>query len=65
MLHPPYVSPMQWFFPMGQTSAVSLTQDLPPGKHANVLVLGNGDARNILYTLFNEQNNGALPRLVV
>jgi len=58
MLHPPYVSPMQWFFPMGQTAAVSLTQDLPPGKQANCLVLGNGDARNILFTLFNEQNNG-------
>ena len=45
---------------MGQTSAVSLTQDLPPGKQANCLVLGNGDARNILFTLFNDQNNGTL-----
>jgi hypothetical protein len=63
MLHPPYVSPMQWFFPMGQTAAVSLTQDLPPGKQANCLVLGNGDARNILFTLFNEQNSGTTSRV--
>jgi len=49
---------MQWFFPMGNTSAISLTQDLPPGKPANCLLLGNGDARNILYTLQYEESNG-------
>ena len=49
---------MQWFYPIGNTAAVSLTQDLPPGKQANCLVLGNGDPRNILFTLYNEENEG-------
>jgi hypothetical protein len=49
---------MQWFYPIGNTAATCLTQDLPPGKQANCLLLGNGDARNILYTIFSEENNG-------
>ncbi|KAK4099165.1 hypothetical protein N658DRAFT_174868 [Parathielavia hyrcaniae] len=32
--------------------AVSLTEDLPQGIDADILVLGCGDARHILYTLF-------------
>jgi hypothetical protein len=58
MEHPVYIAPMQWFYPIGNTAAVSLTQDLPPGKQANCLVLGNGDPRNILFTLYNEENSG-------
>jgi hypothetical protein len=46
---------MQWFFPFGNTAAVSLSQDVPPGMPINALLLGNGDARNILFTLFNDQ----------
>lgn len=57
MNHPTYVSPMQWFFPFGNTAAVSLSQDLPPGKSLIALLLGNGDPRNILFTLFNDQNS--------
>jgi len=47
---------MQWFFPFGNTSAVSLSQDAPPGKPINALLLGNGDPRNILFTLFNDKH---------
>jgi hypothetical protein len=35
--------------------AVSLTEDLPQGVDADILLLGCGDARNILYTSFVEQ----------
>jgi hypothetical protein len=35
-----------------------MTQDLPHGKPANCLVPGNDDPRNILFTLFHEENNG-------
>jgi hypothetical protein len=31
--------------------AVSLTEDLPQGADADILLLGCGDARNILYTV--------------
>ncbi|EIN05453.1 hypothetical protein PUNSTDRAFT_74840 [Punctularia strigosozonata HHB-11173 SS5] len=41
-----------FFYPVGNTAAICLTQDLPPGQAADVLLLGCGDPRNILYTLF-------------
>lgn len=34
--------------------ATSLTEDLPQGVDADILLLGCGDARHILYTLFAE-----------
>lgn len=40
-----------FFYPVGNTSPVSLTQDLPPNIPADILLLGCGDPRNILYTL--------------
>jgi len=58
MLHPVSVSPMQWFYPIGTTSATSLTQDLPPETTANCLLLGTGDPRDILFTLYNDLNKG-------
>jgi hypothetical protein len=57
MNHPTYVSPMQWFYPIGNTAAASLSQDIPPGKTVNALLLGNGDPRNILFTLYNDQGH--------
>jgi hypothetical protein len=56
MLHAVDVGPLQWFFPTGTASAVSLTHELPPGKPARCLLLGNGDLRNLLFTLYNDQN---------
>lgn len=35
--------------------AVNLTEDLPAGVNADILLLGCGDARHILYTSFVEQ----------
>jgi hypothetical protein len=35
--------------------AVSLTEDLPQGVDADILLLGCGDVRNIIYTSFVEQ----------
>lgn len=58
-LHPVYVSPMQWFYPIGNAAANCLTRDLPPGKSARCLLLGNGDARNIFYTLFSDESHGS------
>ena len=53
-----YASPFQRYSPLSKDPPVSLTQDLPPGLHATVLLLGCGDARNILYTIFCEQDHG-------
>ncbi|KZT18725.1 hypothetical protein NEOLEDRAFT_1125105 [Neolentinus lepideus HHB14362 ss-1] len=41
-----------YFYPIGNTPAVCLTQDLPHGQSADVLLLGCGDARNVLYTVY-------------
>ncbi|KAJ6591246.1 hypothetical protein DFH09DRAFT_1420308 [Mycena vulgaris] len=45
------------FYPIGNTSAVSLTRDLAPETDGTILVLGCGDPRNILYTIFCEPEN--------
>ncbi|KAJ7636086.1 hypothetical protein DFH06DRAFT_659244 [Mycena polygramma] len=47
----PVLWPRLFFYPVGNTSAVCLTDNIPPEKPANVLLLGCGDPRNILYTL--------------
>ncbi|KAL1703107.1 hypothetical protein EV121DRAFT_292695 [Schizophyllum commune] len=43
-----------FFYPIGNTSAVSLTRDLAPETPATILHLGCGDPRNVLYTVFSE-----------
>ena len=43
-----------YFYPFGNTSAVSLTTDLPIEEAALALLLGCGDPRNVLFTIFNE-----------
>jgi hypothetical protein len=39
------------FYPIGNTSAVCLTQDLASEQDADIFLLGCGDPRNVLYTL--------------
>ncbi|KAI5922011.1 MYND finger [Camillea tinctor] len=48
----PYISQ---FYPLGNTPAVSLTRGLPQGSDADILLLGCGDVRNILYTAYTER----------
>ena len=43
-----------FFYAIGNTSAVTLTSDLPPEEPAKVLLLGCGDPRNVLHTVFCE-----------
>ncbi|KAJ7034678.1 hypothetical protein C8F04DRAFT_1100603 [Mycena alexandri] len=56
------VLPLYWpgryfFYPIGNTSAVSLTRDLAPETDGKILLLGCGDPRNILYTIFCEPDH--------
>ncbi len=67
-LVPPVMShPATWpnafFYPIGNTPPVCLTQDLPPNIPADILLLGCGDPRNILYTCFADL--GARKRLAI
>ncbi|KAI2779934.1 hypothetical protein F4815DRAFT_163899 [Daldinia loculata] len=43
------------FYPIGNTPAVSLTRGLPQGVDADILLLGCGDVRNILFTAYSER----------
>lgn len=52
-----------YFYPFGNTSAVSLTRDLPPREPAALLLLGCGDPRNVLYTIFCESKGACLPTI--
>ncbi|KAI1768471.1 hypothetical protein GGR53DRAFT_410482 [Hypoxylon sp. FL1150] len=43
------------FCPLGNTPVVSLTRSLPQGEDADILLLGCGDVRNVLYTTYSER----------
>ena len=47
-----------FFYPIGNTSAVVLTDTLAPEEPANLLLLGCGDPRNIIFTIFNQAYDG-------
>jgi hypothetical protein len=50
---PPVVWPkITFFYPIGNTPPVCLTQDLAPEENANILLLACGDPRSILYTVY-------------
>jgi hypothetical protein len=57
MLAPQIANLVQFFYPVGNTPAVSLTQDLQTNKKADILLLGCGDVRHILFTIQNEQGS--------
>lgn len=54
MSHPLYWPTKLFFYPIGNTAAASLTRDLSPEQSADILLLGCGDPRNILYTLYSD-----------
>ena len=51
MLRSSLLSSYSAFYPIGNTPATCLTPNLPPGHDADILLLGCGDARNILFTI--------------
>ncbi|KAF8205712.1 hypothetical protein K438DRAFT_1818357 [Mycena galopus ATCC 62051] len=46
----------RYFYPIGNTSAVSLARDVTPDQDISLLLLGCGDPRNVLFTLFSEHD---------
>ncbi|KAL4071259.1 hypothetical protein V8B97DRAFT_1962113 [Scleroderma yunnanense] len=52
MSHPSYWPGQIFFYPVGNTPATCLTENLPPECNADMLLLGCGDARHILYTVY-------------
>ncbi|QRV77045.1 MYND Zn-finger protein [Ceratobasidium sp. AG-Ba] len=62
MPHPLFWPSKTFFYPIGNTAAISLTQDLSPEQSADILLLGCGDPRNILFTLFADVTAPDRPR---
>ncbi|KAK2802196.1 hypothetical protein FQN51_004878 [Onygenales sp. PD_10] len=62
MASPVMLDLFSFFYPIGNTPAVCLTQDVPDNDTANILLLGCGDARSILYTCY--MNSKAEPRII-
>jgi hypothetical protein len=52
MLRNVVINTTVFFYPLGNTPATCLTQDLLPEQSADILLLGCGDARNILFTTY-------------
>ncbi|KAJ3505931.1 hypothetical protein NMY22_g17411 [Coprinellus aureogranulatus] len=60
MSHPLIWPSKTYFYPIGNTSAISVTADLSPEEPANILLLGCGDPRNILHTVATETHDRPL-----
>lgn len=56
MFTPSLVAPITPLYAVGNTPAVSFTRCLPQGVDADILLLGCGDVRHILYTAYSEQS---------
>ncbi|KAF7363879.1 MYND-type domain-containing protein [Mycena sanguinolenta] len=54
MARPLYWLGEQFFYAIGNTSAVSLARDVTPDQDISLLLLGCGDPRSVLFTLFSE-----------
>ncbi|CRG82986.1 Tudor domain-containing protein 15 [Talaromyces islandicus] len=54
MLGPAHLQRFVWFHPVGNTTPVCLTQTLPPDDDASILMLGCGDVRNVLFTVYSD-----------
>lgn len=55
MLTPTILNVVHPFYAVGATRAVTLTRNVPQGVDADILLLGSGDVRHILYTAYHEK----------
>ena len=58
MAAPTWYSKYPFFYPIGNTPPVCLTQNLAPEMSADILLLGCGDPRNILETVHFDLGHG-------
>ena len=50
-----------FFYPIGDTPPICLTQDLAPEEKAQILLLGCSDPRSIFHTIHHDQAAGQYP----
>lgn len=56
MFVPTHLNLPTFFYPIGNTPATCLTQNLAREERGDILLLGCSDVRKILFTLYSEQN---------
>lgn len=54
MAHPLVWPKKHFFYPIGNTPPICLTQELSPEESAEILLLGCGDPRSIMFTVWND-----------
>lgn len=59
-LRPAHIVQNPYLYPVGNTPAVCLTDSLAPEIDAKVLLLGCGDVRNIMFTVYSGGSSGGL-----
>ncbi|KAI0051379.1 hypothetical protein FA95DRAFT_1485634 [Auriscalpium vulgare] len=62
MAHPLLYPGKTFFYPIGNTPPCCLTDGVPPEQSANLLLLGCGDPRNLLFTVHSSRVSDAMPR---
>lgn len=58
MVTPTHLLTDIFFYAVGNTPAVNLTSSVPPDQDADILLLGCGDVRNILFSIYIGMGNG-------
>lgn len=59
MLTSTYINPRFFSYPIGNTPAANLLRDVRPGNEpVEILAIGCGDVRNILFTLWSQKRDG-------
>ncbi|ODM18169.1 hypothetical protein SI65_06040 [Aspergillus cristatus] len=58
MVTPTHLLTDTFFYAIGNTPAINLTSSVPPDQDADILLLGCGDVRNILFSIYMGMGNG-------
>jgi hypothetical protein len=61
MIYSANASPFHSFTPLASEAPIALAQSLPFDSDANILLLGSGDSRKILFSIFNDENESKIP----
>ena len=64
ILHTTVLHKLDFFYPVGNTPPVFLTETLAPEEVAKILLLGCGDPRSILFTIYLATFGGMKPILL-
>lgn len=62
MVTPTHLLTTSFLYATGNTPAVNLTGPVPPDQNVDALLLGCGDVRNVLFSVYMSMRKGPLSR---